>query len=86
MLRTYTIDPNEPVVIRTYRHEYEAELARARLDAADLHCLVLAPAYAEHMGASVRLLVRRADVEEARAILDAPTVAGPEDGPPEQPG
>ncbi len=81
MLRTYTIDPNEPVVIRTYRHEYEAEIARARLDTAGLLCLVLAPTYVEYAGESVRLVGRRADAAEARAILDAPVLPASEDDP-----
>lgn len=80
MLRTYTVDPNEPVVIREYRHVYEAELARALLEAADIPCAVLAETYTEVAGAPVRLAVRRGDAAEARAALDAP--GDPADGEP----
>ena len=33
--RTHTTDPNQPVVIRTYPNEYEAELGRIVLESAE---------------------------------------------------
>lgn len=67
MLRSYTFDPNEPVVIREYRQQFEAELARLLLEAADIPCAVL-DTYTEVP--VVRLIVRRGDLAEARAVLD----------------
>jgi hypothetical protein len=74
MPRTDTADPNEPLVIRTYRFAYEAELARATLDAADIPCQLLGDSTSEAIGLPVRLAVRRDQVAEAVAVLDAPAV------------
>jgi protein involved in temperature-dependent protein secretion len=73
MLRAHTFDPNEPVVIRTYRYAYEAELARAVLEAAGIPCMLSADSYAEAAGLPVRLAVRRDHAADAAAALDAPT-------------
>lgn len=74
MPRTDTADPNEPLVVRTFRFAYEAELARATLDAADIPCLLLGDSASEAVGFPVRLAVRRDQTDEAAAVLDAPAV------------
>ena len=70
MLRTWTIDPNEPVVIRTYPGTYAADVARVVLDAAGIPCMLLGNTFSE-VGETVRLAVRRDDVSDAIAALDA---------------
>lgn len=69
MLHTHTVDPNEPVVFREYRQQFEAELARVLLEAADIPCAVL-DTYTEVPIVPMRLIVRRGDLAEARAVLD----------------
>jgi len=73
-LRTITIDPNEPVVIRTCPDAYTAEMARLALHAAGIPCMLLGNTY---LGAAdaVRLAVRRDDATEAVAALEADTAA-----------
>ena len=71
-MRTETLDPAEPIVIRTYRYAYEAELARARLEAASIPCMLSSDSYAEAAGLPIRLAVRREDAAEAGEVLDAP--------------
>ena len=71
-LRTYTIDPNEPVVVRTYENAYEAEFGRVLLEAAGIPCAVVGEWYAEVTPVRVRLMVRRMDLDVAREALDAP--------------
>jgi hypothetical protein len=71
-MRTIIVDPNEPVVIRSYRLPYEAELARVRLEVEEIPCMLLPDTNTELGNSKVRLAVRREDVEGALAILDAP--------------
>lgn len=65
----------EPVTIRTYQIEYEAEIARAVLEAHGIEALVMAdnaggmlPMLQPHF--RIRLVVRGSDAAEAREILD----------------
>ena len=69
------MSPNDPVTIRTYQVEHEADLAHAVLGANGIESLVMR----DNAGGmlpmlqplfQIRLLVRRADVDDARAILD----------------
>jgi hypothetical protein len=71
-MRTHTIDPNEPVVIRVYHAAHEAEYARALLEAEEIACMLLGNTFSELNGA-IRLAVRRDQAAEALAALDAPT-------------
>lgn len=71
-MRTRTYDPNELVVIRTYSFEYEAELARALLETAEIPVVLLGHGNTAFGTGGVRLAVCRGDAEEARAALDAP--------------
>jgi hypothetical protein len=66
---------DEPITVRTYQVEYEAELARAVLEAHGIDAVVLA----DNAGGMlpmlqplfrIRLVVRGEDAEEAREILD----------------
>lgn len=78
-MRTVIIDPDEPVVIRGYQFDYQAELARVLLESAGIPCMVLHDTYMGFGTEPVRMAVRRADVEEALALLDAPpAVPAPE--------
>ena len=68
---------DEPVTIRTYQVEHEAELARAVLEAHGIDALVLRdnaggmlPMLQAHF--QIRLVVRWSEAIEARAILDEP--------------
>ena len=70
MLRTITIDPHEPIVIRTYTGAFVAEVARLVLEEAGIPCMLLCDTYSE-VGETVRLAVRRGDVPDALAALDA---------------
>ncbi len=71
-LHSATIDPNEPVVIRGYQFDYEAELARALLESHDVPCMLLPQTHLTLGPVAVRLAVRRDDVERAIALLDQP--------------
>lgn len=70
---------NEVVVIRTFGTELEANLAKAELDNAGLHSLLLSASEEENNGphANLRLshgiglAVLRRDAETAEAILNA---------------
>jgi len=66
---------DEPVTVRTYPHEHEAELARAVLEAHGIEALVMR----DNAGGmlpmlqplfQIRLVVRGSDAGEAREILD----------------
>lgn len=66
----------EMVIIRRYNSELEANLARAELEAASVHCLILSDAgggEAPHLqfANGVHLAVHRRDVEAAEGILSA---------------
>ena len=68
---------DEPVTIRTYQVEHEAELARAVLEAHGIDAIVLRdnaggmlPMLQPHF--QIRLVVRWSDAIEARALLDEP--------------
>ncbi len=67
----------EPVVVRTFRTEVEAEIARAVLNAHGIAALVQRQDAAGLLRAvqGVRLAERREDLEAAREVLDA--AAGP---------
>ncbi|HEY0971844.1 MAG TPA: hypothetical protein VGE02_12820 [Gemmatimonadales bacterium] len=76
-MRTVVHDPNEPVVIRGYAFEYEAELARAVLEAHGMPALLVREGF-DGLGAGpVHLAVRREDAEAALRALEGP--AGAED-------
>jgi hypothetical protein len=77
-------DPNELVVIRDFSHEYEAELARVLLEAADIPSVFIRE-WGEGLGTGrVRLSVRRADVDAAvEALEPAPQTSLDEDAPPD---
>lgn len=68
---------DEPVTVRTYQVEHEAELARAVLEAHGIEALVMRdnaggmlPMLQPHF--RIRLIVRGPDAAEAREILDGP--------------
>lgn len=72
---------DEPVVIKTYRTPFEADVARAKLEAAGIGAIVLhddaggmLPSLS--LGSSVRLLVNEADAARTMEILES---AGDED-------
>ena len=67
----------EPVVVRAYHTEVEAEIARAVLNAHGIAALVQRQDAAGLLRAvqGVQLVVRREDFEVAREVLDAS--AGP---------
>ena len=76
-----TSSPDEPVTLRTYHAEHEADLARAVLEAHGIDAAVMR----DNAGGmlpmlqqlfEIRLLVRRSDVAEATEVLDGP-VEGP---------
>ena len=69
-MRTYTLDPNEPVVLRHFRFAYQAEVARALLEAAEIPCAVVGDSYTEVAGVPVRLVVRRGDVDDDPAASE----------------
>jgi hypothetical protein len=77
MLRRFSIDPDEAVVIRDFRYRHEADLAQVVLDAGGIRSVVLADAYTELAGAPIRLAVRRADVDDARRLLATPSDTPP---------
>lgn len=77
MLGTFSIDPDEAVVIRDFRYRHEADLAQVVLDGAGIPSVVLADTYTELAGAPIRLAVRRADVADARRLLAVPPDAPP---------
>ena len=67
----------ETVAVRTYQNEYEAEIARAVLEAHGIEALVMA----DNAGGmlpmlqplfQIRLIVRGSDADAAREILDEP--------------
>ena len=68
---------DDPVTVRTYQVEHEAELARAVLEANGIEALVMR----DNAGGMlpmlqplfrIRLIVRGSDAAEAREILDEP--------------
>ena len=65
------------VVVRTYTYRHEAEIARSVLEAHSIHTMIQADDFGglqPMVGAStggVRLLVRRADEQEAKRLLRA---------------
>ncbi len=71
MIRRLIIDPDEPVPIRSYSYEYEAEVARLALEAAGIPCILLRNTFSEVAGGT-RLAVRRRDVGEACELIDPP--------------
>lgn len=82
-MRTTVHDPNEPVVIRGYAFEYEAELARAVIEAHGIPALLVRDGF-EGLGAGpVRVAVRREDAEAALLALAIPEDP---DGLGDQPG
>ena len=74
MIRTITIDPAEPMVIRSYSGSYAAEVARVVLESVGIPCMLLGNTFSE-VGETVRLAVRRGDVSDAIAALDADAAA-----------
>lgn len=67
--------PDAPVTLRTYQVEHEADLAHAVLAANGIEAFVMR----DNAGGmlpmlqplfQIRLIVRQADLEDARAILD----------------
>jgi hypothetical protein len=60
---------SEIVVLRTFRHEYEALLAQDDLEAAEIPSSILSDTWSPVARPEFRLTVRRADVERARACL-----------------
>jgi hypothetical protein len=77
MVRSFSVDPDEAIVIRDFRYRHEADLAQVVLDGAGIPSVVLAETYTELASAPIRLAVRRADVADARRLLDAPPDAPP---------
>ena len=78
-----TPSPNDPVTLRTYQVEHEAEIARAVLEANGIDAIVMR----DNAGGmlpmlqrlfQIRLLVRASDVADARAILDEEVGSGEE--------
>ena len=76
-----TPSPDQPVTLRTYQVEHEAELARAILEANGVDAVVMR----DNAGGmlpmlqplfQIRLLVRASDVADAQAILDQEIAGG----------
>lgn len=68
------------VVIRSFSNEFDAGLARAELEAANIPCHLLSDGTGgvhPHLQFSrgIRLAVREADAEAAREVLDTPADA-----------
>lgn len=67
----------EPVTVRKYMVEHEADLARAVLEAHGIEALILRDNAGGMLPSlqplfQIRLVVRREDAEEAREILSEP--------------
>ena len=71
-MRTVIDDPNQPVMIRRFDFEYQAELARALLDAADIPCMLVRETCGGQGTSAVHIAVCRRDVYEALEALDPP--------------
>lgn len=76
--------PTEPVVIRTYQIEHEADLARAILEANGVRAVVLrdnAGGMLPMLQAlfQIRLVVAAEDADVARQILDEPVEEIPDE-------
>ena len=71
--RTVIYDPYQPLVIRAFGHDYEAELARALLEAADIPSMLIRDSSDALGVCSVRIAVRRKDVEAALDALSVPS-------------
>lgn len=71
VIRTIVYDPNEPVVIRTFNYDYEAEFSRLLIEAADIPALLVRDACGGLGTGRVRLAVRCSDAEAALVALDA---------------
>jgi hypothetical protein len=76
-MRTFTSDSSDPIVIRAYRTQYDAEWARVILEAEGIPCVLLSATYSE-IRDTIRLAVRRDQVAAARIVLrDDEDLAGP---------
>ena len=67
-MRTVTSDSSDPIVIRHYRTQFEAEWARVVLEVAGIPCVLLSASYSE-VQEPVRLAVRRDYYAAAEAVL-----------------
>ena len=70
-MRTVIYDPNQPVMIRRFDFEYQAELARALLEAADIPSMLVRDACGGMGTGGVQIAVRRRDVYDALEALEA---------------
>ena len=77
-------DPDALVTVAEFARPAELMLARARLESAGIECFaadentnrMIGPLHGALMGPhGVRLQVRRADLDDARALLDSPADA-----------
>jgi hypothetical protein len=85
-MRDVLYDPTAPVVVRTVTFDYEAELARALLDAADVPVLLIRETHVGLGPGGARIVVRRVDVPAALEALQELDVPLDEtDGPAEAP-
>jgi len=68
--RTREDDPNEPITIATLQSvmEAQAEVIRTRLEAEGIPCMIIRER--AYYVDPIQLRVRRADVDEARALLE----------------
>lgn len=64
-------DPDQPVVIRNFPNDYEAELARILLEAAGIPCMFVRGAREGDGVGPVQIAVRRKDVDAALESLEA---------------
>ena len=71
-MRTVIYDPGQPVVIRTFGHDSQAELARALLDAADIPSMLVRVSGDGFGTGPVQVAVRRKDVDVALEVLSVP--------------
>lgn len=81
-------DPDALVTVAEFSRPAELMLARARLQSAGIECFaadentnrMIGPFHGALLGPhGTRLQVRRADLEDARALLDSPAIEPPAD-------
>lgn len=70
--RTVLYDPNRPVVIRTFENDYEADLARALLEAADIPSMLVRQLREGGGVGRADVAVRHQDVDAALEVLADP--------------
>lgn len=70
MLRRFTYDPSEPVVLRQYPAEPLAAVDLALLEAAGIPATLRRESFSELGLPAVSIVVRRGDVDSAREEID----------------